>query len=725
MRDDHRGKVRRPRLLILDDDASTGGRIQEIALSMHIDAVQTMSPKAFFELVQTWTPDLIVLNPEMPQVDGGELIDRLASNGCGAGLIFTGGSGQRHLEAAEDAARAHGLSIAGVLPRPLVASTARDLLIKSAAAAGLSEAAPKAPKQAPQAMQALADDLRQALADGAIRIVCQPRIHCHSGVLIGFEALARWRHPERGVVDPEIFIPLAEKHGLIDELTGQVADQAFQWLAGFTAPETIRHCGDIAPGRVSLTLNISACSLDKPLLFQQLVQRCRDLRLEPGRIVLELTESRAMQDADTIVDTLSRLHRNGFDLTVDHVGAGHLSIAGLVRLPCSEIKIDRRVVVDAAESAESRAIIRSLVALGHSLGVRLAAGGVGNADTLDFLREMECDFAQGDHIAPPLEPNAVMDWFIERERGREMDRLAALYALHLLDTPADHRFDRITRLCRQLFGVPTALISLVDQDRQWFKSRSGLNTRETPRTVSFCSHAIQQADPLVVSDTRQDPRFRDNPLVSGPPGIRFYAGQPLSLPGGERLGTLCLIDYVPRRLTADDLGQLAILAGLAEQEVLASRADNAQDNGICDHDTLLARTDSALTLCTQLDLQAIAIRVRPDSRDLASAGQRGQSPELIAAFERLLADTLEVADVIGWLDEEQLLAVILGADRYTATEALTRLAEAMDRWNRSRDQDVPVVECLLSAERLPTNRQLCAIDALRCASLLAETRVSS
>lgn len=149
----------------------------------------------------------------------------------------------------------------------------------------------------------------------------------------------------------------------------------------------------------------------------------------------------------------------------------------------------------------------------------------------------------------------------------EAQRLAALHALHILDTPPEERFDRLTRLAQRLFDVPIALISLVDASRQWFKSRAGLDLVQTSREVSFCGHAILGRRPFVVQDARADPRFSDNPLVTGEPGVRFYAGWPLADPAGYRLGTFCLIDRQPRQLSEADLEVLHDLASLAEQEL--------------------------------------------------------------------------------------------------------------------------------------------------------------
>ena len=149
----------------------------------------------------------------------------------------------------------------------------------------------------------------------------------------------------------------------------------------------------------------------------------------------------------------------------------------------------------------------------------------------------------------------------------EAARLHALHALDILDTPAEERFDRLTRIAQHILQVPIALVSLVDADRQWFKSHQGLDARETPRDISFCGHAILGADLFVVPDTATDPRFSDNPLVSGAPNIRFYAGAPLMLRNGQRVGTLCAIDRQPHQVSSAQLAALRDLAQCASEEL--------------------------------------------------------------------------------------------------------------------------------------------------------------
>jgi len=184
----------------------------------------------------------------------------------------------------------------------------------------------------------------------------------------------------------------------------------------------------------------------------------------------------------------------------------------------------------------------------------------------------------------------------------EAKRLEALRRLKILDTSPEERFDRLTRLAQNLLGVPIALVSLVDAERQWFKSRQGLDASETPRDISFCGHAILGRDPFVISDATKDPRFADNPLVASAPDIRFYAGVPLRLSSGEAMGTLCVIDRVPRQLDARqtqillDLGVLVSreLEAVTLEEALAKSAHNeSKYQGILDETTDLIQSVDA------------------------------------------------------------------------------------------------------------------------------------
>ena len=157
-------------------------------------------------------------------------------------------------------------------------------------------------------------------------------------------------------------------------------------------------------------------------------------------------------------------------------------------------------------------------------------------------------------------------WVRAARPDNEAERLNALHGLGVLDTPAEERFDRITRLAAALLGTPVSLVSLVDDDRQWFKSVVGVDLRESPRESSFCAHAMLDKGPFVIPDVLEDDRFADNPFVTGPPHIRFYAGCPLILPDGHGIGTLCVLDDKARQLSDDELRLLRDLADMVQEE---------------------------------------------------------------------------------------------------------------------------------------------------------------
>lgn len=157
-------------------------------------------------------------------------------------------------------------------------------------------------------------------------------------------------------------------------------------------------------------------------------------------------------------------------------------------------------------------------------------------------------------IPPPLSPDEPL-------------RLEALRRTRLVETPLEARFERITRMAQRLLNVPVVTISLVDQGKQWFKSTQGINAVQTSREISFCGHAILDNSIMEVQDARVDPRFTDNPLVTGYPGIVFYAGAPLMSEDGHNIGVFCVIDHKPRKLSQSDAEALRDLANMAQEEM--------------------------------------------------------------------------------------------------------------------------------------------------------------
>ena len=247
-------------------------------------------------------------------------------------------------------------------------------------------------------------DFQRALAEQRLHMAYQPKVSVHDGSLTRFEALVRWDDPDRGAVDPQQFVALAERHGLIDELTHwglrTILRQWVDWRA-----EGIDSC---------IAFNISALSLQN-LDFPDLVERmCAALDVPPDRLVLELTES-STQPLIKLMDTLTRFRIKGIGLAIDDFGTGYSSLMQLRQLPFTEVKIDRAFVADIERSRDCRLIVRSIAELAHGLGLTATAEGVETLAQLELVKELGCDLVQGYFISPPLPGSELGAW---RERFR-------------------------------------------------------------------------------------------------------------------------------------------------------------------------------------------------------------------------------------------------------------------------------------------------------------------
>jgi diguanylate cyclase (GGDEF)-like protein len=265
----------------------------------------------------------------------------------------------------------------------------------------------------------------------------------------------------------------------------------------------------------------------------------------------------------------------------------------------------------------------------------------------------------------------------------EGPRLAELRSLHLLDTDAEERFDRVTRLAQRLFDVPIALVSLIDEDRQWFKSNQGLDATETPRDVSFCGHAIVDEGVMHIADATTDDRFSDNPLVQGEPRIRFYAGCPIAGPGGSKLGTLCIIDREPRALSEDDKDALRDLAEMVEREVAATHlAATDALTGLSNRRGFDLLATKVLEISKRRGSPAVLLFIDVDGlKPINDSSGHEAGDELLRELARLLERVFRASDVVARIGGDEF-AVLLSAtnDLY---EPVYRLRQAIDERNRA------------------------------------------
>ncbi len=265
----------------------------------------------------------------------------------------------------------------------------------------------------------------------------------------------------------------------------------------------------------------------------------------------------------------------------------------------------------------------------------------------------------------------------------ESTRIDTLRSLNILDSSPEERFDRLTRLAKRLFGVPIALVSLVDADRQWFKSCLGLPVRETSRDISFCGHAILGDEILTIPDTLADERFHDNPLVTGAPNIRFYAGCPLSVPNGSKLGTLCLIDVEPRSLSADDRELLRDLARMAEQELAAVQLATMDElTMLSNRRGFESLAQHALNVCKRMDKPATLLFFDLDGfKQVNDRFGHAEGDIALTTFAELLRNAFRDSDVIGRLGGDEFVAVLTDSNPGESEAALRRLRELVDARN--------------------------------------------
>ena len=247
---------------------------------------------------------------------------------------------------------------------------------------------------------ALIGELRRAMDETELVLYYQPKVDLETGLAQGVEALARWHHPERGLLSPDEFIPLAERSNLLRPMTLYLLDSALRQCNAW------RVCGL----EVSVAVNLSMQNLIDLRLPNDLARLLTSWRLPPGSLELEITESTIMADHRRAMTILTRLNKMGVTLTVDDFGTGYSSLAYLQSLPVSSIKIDKSFVLSMAEDPGNATIVQSTIDLGHNLGLRVVAEGVENEETYNKLAALGCDYAQGYFLSRPLSPDKATAW---------------------------------------------------------------------------------------------------------------------------------------------------------------------------------------------------------------------------------------------------------------------------------------------------------------------------
>ena len=373
------------RLLVIDDEPDVCDFVKEVAEEQGFDVVTAENFDQFSTAHRSFRPSVIVLDLRMPEVDGIELLRFLEKEKCRAHILLMSGLDQKVLHTASQLGAAHGLKMLDALQKPILVAELERVLIKARG------------EDQPITERALSE----AISAGELVVHYQPKVKLGSKgsrEVGSLEALVRWDRPGHGLVPPDEFIPLAEQTGLIESLTDYVLHAALKQIA------ELRKDGS----SVAVAVNLAPQLLSDLGLPNRISDMLAEYGVDGSVLIVEVTESAAMTDTARTMDILTRLRLKGIELSMDDFGTGYSSLVELYRMPFSEIKIDKSFVINVNRDKEAEVIVQSIVNLGHNLGLKVCAEGVETGEAMDFLRSIECDFAQGYFLSKPLPPSDAM-----------------------------------------------------------------------------------------------------------------------------------------------------------------------------------------------------------------------------------------------------------------------------------------------------------------------------
>lgn len=397
------------RILVLDDEPFMHKLLAHMLAVLGFTSVTSCgSGSAALEWIDSVgkLPHLVLLDLNMPEMDGIEFVRKLVERGYIGSLILVSGEDERVLQMAEKLVQAHEITVLGHLGKPVSLAGLARMVEKWTPAQNGHHVAKRAYDP---------DDLRHAIANDQLVNYYQPKVAVTNGAVIGVETLVRWRHPTDGLVLPGEFIGLAEEHGLIDDLTHVVMNAAMSQSRAWKEDGL----------QLRVAINVSMDNLSSVTFADYVAREATTAGVAPQEIVLEVTESRLMMDQRVPLESLTRLRLKRFRISIDDFGTGHSSLTQLRNISFDELKIDRSFVHGASQDETALAMYNASLGLGKQLGMEVVAEGVEDRDDWDLVRRTDCDLAQGFFIAQPMPAEAISGW-IESWNGQLRDGLAGI-----------------------------------------------------------------------------------------------------------------------------------------------------------------------------------------------------------------------------------------------------------------------------------------------------------
>lgn len=351
------------------------------------------------------SPHLILMDLNMPEMDGAEFVRKLVQVGYAGSLILISGEDERMLQTAENLVRSHHIPVLGRLRKPVSPQDLSSLLEKWNPSLQVTISETRKIYSP--------DEVRAAITNGELVNYYQPKVALATGRVVGVETLVRWSHPEDGIVFPDQFIGVAEEHGMIDDLTHAVL------VAALFQSKAWQQAGLALVVAVNVSMD-NLLKLDFPDFVTNLAAATG---VAPKELMLEVTESRLMLDQRAPLEVLTRLRLKRFRLSIDDFGTGHSSLTQLRAIPFDELKIDQSFVHGAWRDATLRAMVDASLGLARQLGMETVAEGVEDRDDWDFLHGTGCDLAQGYFIAKPMPASELPGWIASWQ-----ERIPALQA---------------------------------------------------------------------------------------------------------------------------------------------------------------------------------------------------------------------------------------------------------------------------------------------------------